>query len=677
MRVDFAQEPDVDLSPAGALSLLWPAIPDSLVGSVARARIEAAAASLAPIARIALELRLGHGEDEVDLHQFITTSDADVAVLRRYLAQRGPSAREDDALWRFLRAWGDDIGSLRGDLDGFFLEWDGPDAASPRPPAIFLPVQDRHDHESEARARRSLVAGHVARLGLAEGYAAILRSIPEACSISYTGFMLGRGSGVRINLRAVQPDALDSLLIQLDWSGDRSRAVDLFAMLVHHTGRVAVALDFAPAIQPSIGFEAALPDFPDREPRWRLLLDRLCSDGLCTPEKRDVLQRVGVRLYPERAGQDWPASWIAATLRAATKHVPWFERRLSHVKISIGQDGQVGAKAYLSGQHHWIRNAPPSRSRLLNKAASGSSPIARAAAFLLAEREQDGFWRDFRLVNGASDEWVTAFVGYALIASGVPVPGDLVATTVETLLRRQRVDGGWGYNAISPADADSTAWVLKFFRAADYRGPAMERGEAFLRAHILPDGGIATYAPSTRIVFGDTADQLDDTGWRSAHGCVAANVAGVIGEPVTNWLVADQAPDGAWASYWWRTDYFATALAVDALADHPSGNMARAQALAWATQREGDTASSFDRAWLLHMHAGSDALDAAERLADALAAAQRSDGSWGPGAEMLFPDPSDQRRRCDMPIVIDDRCVFTTSAAMLALSRIRQEDIVR
>ena len=40
-----------------------------------------------------------------------------------------------------------------------------------------------------------------------------------------------------------------------------------------------------------------------------------------------------------------------------TQFVPWYERRLSHVKVSIGADGEVGAKAYVSAQHHWSRDA--------------------------------------------------------------------------------------------------------------------------------------------------------------------------------------------------------------------------------------------------------------------------------------------------------------------------------
>src|SRR5689334_21536428 len=109
---------------------------------------------------------------------------------------------------------------------------------------------------------------------------------------------------------------------------------------------------------------------------------------------------------------------------------------------------------------------------------------------------------------------------------------------------------------MSPADADSTAWVLKFLGAAVYRGLEVERAGAFLCSHLLPGGGVSTYAAATRISFGDAAGARDDSGWRSGHACVAANVAGLVGEPVAGFLRSSQAADGAWTAYWWRDDAF-------------------------------------------------------------------------------------------------------------------------
>lgn len=665
--MSLSPEPDADLSPVGSLALLWPAVPDGLVSPAARSRLEAAAARLAPIARIALELRLGEGEDEVDLHQFVGPGASDSAALKRYLSERARPAPGEEALTRFLQAWADDSGGVRTDLDGFFLEYDGPGSGSDAAPAIFLPVQGRHDRGPNAAVRRNRVAGHIERLGLAaDPVAELLSSIPAELSISYIGFMLGRGDSVRVNLRGIRPDDLAEVLSGLGWPGDTGRAAEYFARLAGLTGRVAVALDFTPALQPTIGFEAALPDFPAAEPRWRELFDRLCADGLCTQEKRAALERLGARLYPEEQGQDWPASWILATLPAPPTFAPWYERRLSHVKVSIGADGEVGAKAYVSAQHHWSRGSAPEPPRAeVGAGCPIDAAAGRAAGFLLAEREQDDFWRDFRLANGASDEWATAFIGYALVASGLPLPDGLVRQTIRALLGRQRPEGGWGYNRTSPADSDSTAWALKFLRTAAYRGPEVERAEAFLRSHLLPGGGVSTYAAATIISFGGSVGDRDDSGWRGSHLCVAANVAGVIGEPLAGFLGSSQSADGAWTAYWWRDDVFATALAAEALA----AGEARARAAAWAARRSESPSAAFDRSWLIRILARGDSAEReqARTLALVLAAEQRQDGGWDSSAEMLFPDPAEPRRHSDMAIVRDERRLFTAASALLAL----------
>ncbi|HET9639684.1 MAG TPA: prenyltransferase/squalene oxidase repeat-containing protein [Allosphingosinicella sp.] len=670
--MSLAQEHDADLSPVGSLALLWPAIPDGLVSPAARSRLEAAAARLAPIARIALELRLGEDQDEVDLHQYVSRSAADAAALKRYLSQSAPPAPGEELVRRFLHAWADDAGGVRTDLDGVFLEWDGPGARSAGPPAIFLPVQGRHDRGPAAAARRHGVAGHIGRLGLAGGHvASLLRTIPAGISISYVGFMLGRGDAVRLNLRAVRPDDLAGVLAGLGWPGDTGKASALFSTLVGLTGQVALALDFAPAIRPTIGFECALPDFPAGEPRWHELFDRLCADGLCTAAKRAALERVGARLYPEDEGQEWPASWIAAAVMAPPQFVPWFERRLSHLKLSIAADGDVAAKAYVSAQHHWSRAAALAPPRRAGSGPSAADTIgaaaARAAEFLIAERQQDDFWRDFRLVNGASDEWVTAFVGYALATSGIPFPAGLAAQTVRALLGRQRGEGGWGYNRISPADSDSTAWVLKFLEAAGYAGPEVKSARAFLLSHLRTEGGLSTYAASTSLRFGGAA--ADDSGWRSGHLCVAANAAGLIGEPLVGHLLSSQGPDGAWPAYWWRDDAFATALATESLAAVEAASESPSRAAAWARRRAASASNAFDRAWLIRILSTGGAAERAEAraMALALAADQRPDGGWDSSAEMLFPDPAEVRRQEDAPIVRDENRLFTAASALLAL----------
>jgi len=667
-----------DISSVGCLALLWPGVDGCLVSPSVRAHLDQVTAGIAPLGRIALELRLGADAGDVDLHQFIS-GEADAAILKRYLSRDDHALPQGGQTRAFLRAWANDAEGLRADLDHVFLEWDHPSLDHDRAPAIFVPVQRSHERGALGMRRRALVVRHVdqLRLGgprLAEQLLDIFAGASPDLSISYLGFMLGRSvQAVRINLRGIRPAGLADVLDRLGWPGDHSAWQPYFSALVERADTVTVALDFAPDLQPTIGFEAVLDGLPGLEPRWPQLLDHFVERGVCAAAKGAALKQVSHRLYPERPGQLWPASWLAAAAMAPADCVPWFESRLSHVKLSIAGDGSASAKAYVSAQHFWLRDdkAEPARP-CPPKAATDDEALARAARraadFLLAAQSQDDLWRDFRLVNGMSDEWVSGFVGFALADAAMNASKTRLERTLSALLGRQRSDGGWGYNAISPSDADSTAWVLKMLGRLKHDGDAVTRGRAFLRSHLLPGGGFATYAPATRISFGDGRSQLDDSGWRASHSCVAANAAALLPDPLRALLRSQQRPEGNWTAYWWRNDIYATALAVQAL-DGPDAAPIGRPACDWAQKQRGHARSAFDRAWLSLILASGEGpcRRQAREICLELASEQRDDGSWRSGAEMLFPRP-DARHRSDRDsVILDHRCLYTTASVLMAI----------
>lgn len=683
MTHDLAEDPPFDLPPAGCLALLWPAIPEALVARDERKWLEEAVAKLPPIPRVALELRLEEGAGAVDLHQFISSSEADANILGRYLL-RGEAAPISGApLREFLSDWAGNVDGLRDDLNGLYLEWDRPHGQDlPGAPAIFLPLEGRMGRKAERDGRRTALIDRAERLRpgngtiLRAGVDALGEHLPAGVSVNYLGFMVGRDGAFRVNLRGVRPEALPALLEAIAWPGDAAAAARHFGRLVDLADRVIVGLDLAPRLQPSIGFEAVLDAPPELEPRWGALLDSLCAEGLCTAEKRKALETVHGPLYPEQPGQPWPASWLVAAVLSPPHHVPWLERRISHLKLSIAADRRVSAKAYVSAQHRWSRGPgalPPKRgSAAVSPATLLVGARNDAIAFLLAMRGQDDLWRDFRLPNGASDEWVTAFVGCALAAAGDPRPTDCLRQSLEALLRRQRPEGGWGYNGFSPPDSDSTAWALKFLDAAGYQGPAAPRAKAFLLSHLSPDGGFSTYAATTPIRFANCAPESGDAGWRGSHLCVAANAAGPLTGALSTLLRAGQSPEGCWRAYWWRNDIFSTALAVEALASEGAAAEQIRRAVSWARRQLPAGGSAFDRAWLVRilLYGSEEDRSHAETLAAALASDQRADGSWPSGAFMLFPSPSKVARDPGAALVLDDRRVFTTASVLMAIGSV-------
>jgi hypothetical protein len=358
--------------------------------------------------------------------------------------------------------------------------------------------------------------------------------------------------------------------------------------------------------------------------------------------------------------------------------VPWVERRLSHLKLTIAGDGSVSAKAYVSAQHHWSRgDAPPPARRATSRELPGAILAAasdRAIDFLTGAIGQDDMWRDFSM-PGASDEWVTAFVGNALARLEDERACVAVERSLDALLRRQRPEGGWGYNGICPPDADSTAWALKFLKAAGFAGPASEKAMAFLLSHRLADGGFSTYSAGAQVRYDDKPWDGSSEGWRSSHLCVAANAAGVLPGRLASFLRASQGSDGSWRAYWWRTDVFGTALAVDALAGDEDAAYVRGRALCWARRQAPLARSAFDRAWLANIliHGDGSDRDAARFILTGLAQEQSADGGWAAGAELLLPHPSQLDRDQNLVPFLDVRRVFTTASVLAAFTALPRD----
>jgi hypothetical protein len=240
-------------------------------------------------------------------------------------------------------------------------------------------------------------------------------------------------------------------------------------------------------------------------------------------------------------------------------------------------------------------------------------------------------------------------------------------------MERQR-SGGWGYNAFSPPDADSTAWVLKLLAVLGDGQAEQDPARAFLSAHLTQGGGFATYESATPLTFNSQRD-TDDAGWRSSHACVAANAAGVLGSALWPVLESSQGVDGSWGAYWWKTDAMSTALAAEALSQAAPEAVERA--VAWGRDRlTADELTAFDLAWLVRLLrlGGSEDRAAAHAAAGRLAAMQLADGGWPAGAQMLFPAPDTLEREPGAAVYLDEYRVFTTAAALAALSPLSRAD---
>ena len=178
----------------------------------------------------------------------------------------------------------------------------------------------------------------------------------------------------------------------------------------------------------------------------------------------------------------------------------------------------------------------------------------KAVHYLCHIQAKDGSWGDYFLPVGMAIDWVTAYVGCALAEIGT-IKGfekaTLAAQQAADFLQSQRnYAQGWGYNAHTGADADSTAWTLRLFQLTG-RKPETPDIE-FLRSHWKGNGGFSTY-------------QTDDC-WGHVHPCVTAvayrSLPSELQEklrPGLNEYLKKYAPaNGQWPAYWWKNHLYST-----------------------------------------------------------------------------------------------------------------------
>lgn len=274
-------------------------------------------------------------------------------------------------------------------------------------------------------------------------------------------------------------------------------------------------------------------------------------------------------------------------------------------------------------------------------------PAARRAltagvGYLLDLQGADGSWTDVRLAVGASDAWVTGFVGAALASAGIRV--DRAAQWCLDALGRR---GGWGFNSSVPPDADSTAWVCRLLASSGRTVP--DSALDLLEQHRVPGAGVRTYRRD-----GSWGEPLPDV---AAAALWARHAAGRLStvDLAAEWVEDLGSLPEICPAFWWSSPIYPTAIVRDvwALAGRPGDPPAAAPP---------EPATAFELAWSVILAL---ALGIPPPL-DALLAAQQPDGGWPTGPFLVVPSP------VGGPSVTagDDRRLLTTASAVLALSRL-------
>lgn len=283
-----------------------------------------------------------------------------------------------------------------------------------------------------------------------------------------------------------------------------------------------------------------------------------------------------------------------------------------------------------------------------------------AIDYLRGIQADDGYWTDYKLPVGSAEQWVTGYVGLALAEAGER-EATLKATT--WLTSQRSYEAGWGYNSITGADADSTAFALRLLQTLGL--PVEEKDQDFLLS-LWRDGGFATYPQDD--AWG--MPHLDVT--PLAYLALNDSARSRLRDDVIAFLHQMRQPDGLWHGYWWRQPFYATYLALELVgelgiseADFPSA----------VENVNYEICDMFNLALLMGIkHLRGESVD---DLLQMLLTHQAANGSWEGSSNLRVTDPD-----CESPWLdplgrtyTDFNCTITTATVLRVLTRWLKDNV--
>ncbi len=296
------------------------------------------------------------------------------------------------------------------------------------------------------------------------------------------------------------------------------------------------------------------------------------------------------------------------------------------------------------------------------------------ARYIFSRRGADGMWRDFPTrSHGWSDEYATAYVGVAMLDAGFEPQ---LYPAADALVRRQRANGGWGFNKNVLADSDTTAFAAILLSELEYK-EAVAAKELLRTYQNSVDGSFSTYAAENARMLYMIPQEGSVAGWAAGHpdptaSCLRALREGSkISSGARKYLERARNPDGSWHAYWFNDPVFATAHAIFALKENTAA-VRTARAYLERRNRPAPIDSAFYAALSLDALAGDTEFEGtAHVIAERLVRTQKADGSWEPRPTMRFPTPDNlepwknpARKRDDFT----DTGIFTTAECVRGLS---------
>jgi squalene-hopene/tetraprenyl-beta-curcumene cyclase len=636
-----------------------------------------------------LELRLAPGEASITDLQLGLCSPADMQRLRdwyqqKWLAAAQPLPNSWAILGQALDDWPDDI-----PIRELWLELDGGSDLPWPPLSLFIGL----DLEAGSQQLESQLRTWLEKLdaAISSPMVAGLQRCLAACQgpqrPSHVGWMPGRsGSALRLIIEGCTWETDTEFLARAGWSGDPDTWRNTLLPLQTDIDRwrLAISLREDGSIAPTVGLECFVGHTTTHDPRWAQLLQQGMQQGWWSATTANALSTWPGQFSPATVRSAWPDALMIDALIDGDDPPATLNLRISHVKLLCDGQKLGGAKGYVG----FARVRPAISQRLGNLTITRAEPATtvpeateNGLQFLLRCRSPSGWWQDYDgFSEGISDEWVSAFVASALLASRLPAGLPAASRAWSLLAARGRC--GWGWNAVQPPDADSTAWALRLAFALGHDNDKMvKQGLAFLSEHLVHDGaatgGVTTYDRLHHAAAG--GDPGCQPSWFEPHDCVTAAVANLAitgGQnslrDTVSYLHRQQRANGEWLAYWWLDPAYATACATQSLANdpYPASRNACRKAAVWARSSlaRGNISDLAPFSLALRLQVLMQALEPTDAgLLDQgcrqLLATQLFDGSWPAGARLTIPNSRDQ-----VVPALDNRRAITTAVVVQTLA---------
>jgi len=257
-------------------------------------------------------------------------------------------------------------GALHDKLTDLWLEFDmeGPPPVVPIPSVFFGSECVRPDHQAGSHSlqwitREALprVTGRRVPEPIARKLFDCVQRLPPAAMVFELAAMLGREPPfVRVCIHRLAPSQIIPYLIEIGWPGDADELGALIDKLGSLADQLCLDIDLSDRIGPKVGIECRCGPAPSARlhPGYPPLLDWLVRRGLCTPAKREALERYPGLTHERSSTHRWPEPILAMSDFIGAGHLSVMTRELCHIKVGYQQGHPLEAKAYPGAKHHWL-----------------------------------------------------------------------------------------------------------------------------------------------------------------------------------------------------------------------------------------------------------------------------------------------------------------------------------